>query len=159
MVRVCFVCLGNIFGPGACTHNIRPLVAEHGLQDKIVVDSAGTASYHVGEKADKRSRQAAASHQVDLTSRARQFVSEDFSRFDYILAMDRNNRRDILSLAENDDERRRVYLFRDFDETSAPQSDVPDPYYGGEAGFENVFQICRRGCEGLLEHIRREHQL
>ncbi len=147
---VLFVCLGNI-----CRSPTAEGVMLHLLKERAItfvrVDSAGTSAYHVGEGADARSQREANRRGVQLPSRARQFVQADFDRFEWIVAMDKQNQRDILSLAENDSQRRKVYLFRDFDETDEIGLDVPDPYY--ENNFAAVFDICERGCKGLLKHL------
>lgn len=124
----------------------------------IEVDSAGTAAYHVGERPDRRTIATAKLHGVELPSRARQFKRSDFADFDLVLAMDTKNREDLLRLA-NDEERAKVLLLRDFEEGAGPDASVPDPYYGDQAGFEEVFAICTRACAGLLAHVRREYEI
>lgn len=159
MVKLCFVCLGNICRSPTADGIMHHLVETKGFSGKILVDSAGTGGWHAGEKADPRSRKTAEANGVKLQSIARKFVAEDFRRFDYILAMDRNNRRDILDIAQSEDDENKVYLFRSFDPQSAQNAEVPDPYYGGESGFQDVFDICMRGCEGLLTHLVKEYGL
>ena len=131
------------------------LVAKAGLLDEVELDSAGTAGWHVGNRADPRARQVARSRGLQLTSRARRFEPGDFDRFDYILAMDRSNLRDLRRLARTDAERDRVSLLRDFDSAIPAGAEVPDPYYGGEDGFEDVFDICQAACTGLLDALRQ----
>ena len=159
MIRVCFVCLGNICrsptAEGVFTH----LVAEAGLGSAFEVESAGTADYHVGERPDRRSIATAHTHGVVLPSRARQFQRADFARFELVLAMDTNNRADLLRLAADQSERDKVLLLRDFEPDAGPEAAVPDPYYGGQAGFEEVFAICQRACAGLLAHFKTKHGL
>ncbi len=136
------------------------LVRNAGLGGEIEVDSAGTGRWHVGESADRRARAVARSRGYDLTSRARQFSRGDFARFDFVLAMDRDNRRELLRLARSDAERGKIALFRDFDpDAGSGDLDVPDPYYGGPSGFDDVFDLCERTCQNLLEHICRERGL
>ena len=158
-LRLCFVCLGNICRSPTAHGIMDDLVSKNGLNDKIRVFSAGTAAYHVGEKADPRSRQTAQSHNVPLHSRAEHFNAKDFARFDYVLAMDRSNLEDLQSLTPSPEAHKKTHLFRDFDPTSPKNSDVPDPYYGGPQGFEMVFQICQKGCEGLLNHLQKHENL
>ena len=134
------------------------LVATAGLAHTIVIDSAGTGAWHVGEQADSRSRAAASARGIELTSIARQFVHDDFQRFDYLLAMDRSNRSKMLAMASKH-ERDSVYLLRAFDPTAPADAEVPDPYYGGDRGFEEVLDMCERACRGLLDHICRTHGL
>lgn len=128
------------------------LLEQRGLSDRVEVDSAGTGGYHIGEPADARSAQAARRRKVNLPSRARQFERADFQRFDYVLAMDTANLEALKRLGGE-----KVYLLRDFDPASPKGSSVPDPYYGGEQGFEIVLDQCFAACEGLLEHLRKQH--
>lgn len=156
-VSVVFVCLGNICRSPTAEGVFRHLVAEAELQDRIHVDSAGTAAYHAGEPPDHRATQHAARRGIRLEGRARQFVAKDFQRFDYVLAMDAANFRELSRQARDDTARQRLYYCRDFDASSPRGASVPDPYYGGDAGFEEVLDLCEAACRGLLEHIRREH--
>lgn len=133
------------------------LVSEAGLNDSIIVDSAGTTAFHAGERADPRSRAAAAKHAVDLPSRARQFRPEDFERFDYVVAMDTSNKENLERMARSLEHRQKIRLLCEFDKLSQPDSSVPDPYYGGADGFENVFQLCLRGCQGLLAYVQQKN--
>lgn len=132
------------------------LVADLDIADRFVIDSAGTGAYHTGERADPRSREEARSRGVDLPSIARQFVEEDFERFDYVIAMDRQNRRDLLALVRTENDRAKIHLLRSFD-AAADGTDVPDPYHGGARGFARVFDICEAGCRALLAHVRERH--
>lgn len=134
------------------------LVSERGLEEQIVVDSAGTASYHTGEKADSRSAQAAKKRGFDLPSRARQFTEDDFDRFDYVLAMDNSNYNNLRTLARGFHDEK-LHLLLDFDPANPKGSSVPDPYYGGDRGFEHVLDLCTSACEKLLEHLIEEHDL
>ncbi|MGH6660174.1 MAG: low molecular weight protein-tyrosine-phosphatase [Rhodospirillales bacterium] len=156
MVKVLFVCLGNICRSPTAEGVFRKLVEEHGLAEKIAVDSAGTGGWHVGEPPDDRAVKAAKRRGVDLSGiRARQAKRGDFKHFDYVVAMDVENLRS-LSLICPEGEQHRLHLFLDF----APdlgQRDVPDPFYGGGAGFEAVLDMIERAAEGLLAHIREKH--
>jgi protein-tyrosine phosphatase len=158
-IRVCFVCLGNICRSPTAEGVMRRLVAEARLDEHIEIDSAGTAAYHAGEPADARSAATARERGVVLTSVARPFIEGDFERFDYVLAMDRENLDALTELAPNRQASARVRLLRHFDADRGDETDVPDPYYGGPQGFDRVFEICESGCIGLLEHIRSEHGL
>jgi protein-tyrosine phosphatase len=157
-LQICFVCLGNICrsptGEGVMLH----LLQQRGLSHLIGVDSAGTAAYHLGKPADSRAARAAARRGVDLPSRGRQFLESDFQRFAYVLAMDNSNLSDLHSLSRGRHDEK-IYLLRDFDPNSPPGSSVPDPYYGGEPGFEHVLDLCFSACEGLLEHLVSTHGL
>ncbi len=158
MISVCFVCLGNICRSPTAEGIMLSLVEREGLSQAITVDSAGTAAYHTGEPADRRSARAAKARGVELPSRARQFKREDFDRFDYVLCMDSSNLREISSLA-NGKHDHKIRLLRDFDPNSPKGSAVPDPYYGGDRGFEDVLDLCFAACEHLLEHLVQEHDL
>ena len=158
-IRVCFVCLGNICRSPTADGVMVQLVEHAGLSDQILVDSAGTSAHHVGEGADRRSAAVARGRGYALTSRSRQFVPSDWQRFDYVLAMDRSNLRNLQRLPGAHRFEGTLALFRDFDPGSPPGSDTPDPYYGGPDGFDHVLDICERGCQGLLDQIRSEHGL
>ena len=133
------------------------LVTKEKLTQKIQIDSAGTSAYHVGEPADPRSQSTANQRGIHLPSRSRQFKPHDFTRFDYVVAMDLSNYNHLMNLRTNRDQK--VYLLRDFDDTSPDKASVPDPYYGGVEGFNRVFDICLLGCKGLLEEIKQKHNL
>lgn len=159
-VRVLFVCLGNICRSPAAEGTFRHLVDQSGLADRFDIDSAGTAAYHTGEPPNAHSTRVAAGRGISLGGRARQFTRADFKRFDYILAMDRSNYGDMLALAHAPEERERVIMFRKFDpEPAQPERDVPDPYYGGLAGFENVQDILLAAGENLLQWLVKKHGL
>lgn len=138
---------------------MRHLVREAGLEHAIDVDSAGTAGYHTGELPDSRARAAAQRRGIVMVGRARQFKALDFEHFDYVLAMDAANLRDLRALAKNSGARAKLRLLRAFDPAAPAEAAVPDPYYGGDAGFDEVLDLCDAACRGLLEHIRREHGL
>jgi protein-tyrosine phosphatase len=161
MVRVCFVCLGNICRSPTAEGVFIALAHRHGLTASFSIESAGTAAYHVGERADPRTLATAKRRGVELPSVARRFERGDFARFDYVLAMDSKNHGALLQLAASDAERAKVRLLRSFCAKSVADGalDVPDPYYGGASGFEDVFDICQAACEGLLAHVRKEHGL
>lgn len=147
--KVCFVCLGNICRSPTAEGIFLHKVKEAGLESYFYIDSAGTAAYHVGEPANSKSQATANKHGVHLPSKARKFDYSDFEEFDLILAMDSSN---LLSLEEMDHKHRytdKIRLMREFDPTP-DDGEVPDPYYGGMQGFENVFQILDRSCENLL---------
>lgn len=152
MTRVCFVCLGNICRSPTALAVTRHLAAQRGLLDRLVLDSAGTAAYHVGNPHDKRSIAAARQRNIDMSGKARQFTAADFARFDYVLAMDADNLRDLQAIAPKDYPGV-LTLFRSFDPTAEANASVPDPYYGGEAGFDEVLDQCERAASGLLNHI------
>jgi len=157
-IRVLFVCLGNICRSPTAHGVFQRIIEERGLSERVIVDSAGTGGWHVGEPPDPRMRQAAQLHGIDLGHlRARRVMPQDFEDFDYILAMDCQNLADLESMCPprlNN----KLYRFTAF----APQlkiDSVPDPYYGPGDGFTEVFRICEAGAAGLLETIIREHKL
>ena len=157
-MRVLFVCLGNICRSPTAEAVLRGLAAREAPGLTLIVDSAGTADYHVGDPPDRRSQAAGAARGYDLSGlRARQVERGDFDRFDLLLAMDRSNRDALLALAPPQ-ARERVRLFMDY----APESghrDVPDPYYGGPAGFEQVLDLAEAASRGLLREVRRRRSL
>lgn len=134
---------------------MRSLLAREGMAGEVLVESAATADYHIGELPDRRSRAAAQARGLTLTSRVRQFVASDFERLDYVLAMDAENLRNLTRLAPDAAARSKIRLLRSFDPASPPDAPVPDPYHGGEDGFEEVLDLCEAACRGLLEHLRR----
>ena len=153
-VAVCFVCLGNICRSPTAEGIFKKLVRDAGLDDRIAIESRGTGDWHTGEPADARARAAAKRRGVTLDGVACRFERTDFARFDYILSMDPRVLDSLLRLARTDDERNRVHNFRAFDPDSPPDAPVPDPYYGGADGFDEVFDICEAGCRGLLAEVR-----
>jgi len=155
MISVCFVCLGNICRSPTAEAVFRRFVSDAHLNQRISAASGGTAAYHVGEEADARARAAGRRRGYDLNGRARQFTRQDFARFDYVLAMDDDNLRALRKLAPNDEARRKVRLLRSYDPTADPGAEVPDPYYGGPRGFDEVIDICERACRGLLQHLSK----
>jgi protein-tyrosine phosphatase len=158
MIRLCFVCLGNICRSPTAESVMRHLVQEAGLAHAISVESAGTAGYHAGEPADRRSRAAARRRGISMDGCARQFVARDFERFDYVLAMDPENLANLRALGPPH-EQGKLHLLRAFDPAAPRNAAVPDPYYGGGDGFEEVLDLCDAACRGLLAHIQSEHHL
>ncbi|TPV93102.1 MAG: low molecular weight phosphotyrosine protein phosphatase [Myxococcales bacterium FL481] len=153
-VRVCFVCLGNICRSPTAEGVFLKLVREAGLESSFVVDSAGTGSWHVGAPADARARATAKRRGIELVSRARQFKPDDFDRFDVVVAMDHTNAADLRAMARAPSEAAKVRLLRDFGAPGDHGQAVPDPYYGGDDGFEVVFDLCEVACSGLLDAMR-----
>ena len=156
-ISVLMVCLGNICRSPMAEGVFRHMLAEEGLEDRITVDSAGTGGWHVGESPDIRSIRIAQAHGVVLSGSARQVQPEDFRKFDYIVAMDQSNLSDLERLRNGVGGEAALYLLREFDSEGGPGEEVPDPYYGGPMGFENVFRMVERSSRGLLAHIRQEH--
>lgn len=147
---VLFVCLGNICRSPAAEGVLQRLIADRQLGERISVDSAGTSSFHIGEPADKRMRQAAATRGYDLTSRSRQASVRDYGRFDLIIAMDRRNYRELGILFG--EPAAKLRLLAEYLPADAPR-DVPDPYYGQADGFAEVLDILERACPLILDEL------
>lgn len=148
--RVLFVCLGNICRSPSAENIMKHLVQQRGAQ--VVCDSAGTASYHVGSPPDRRMAAAAQDFGITLQGQARQFEPADFDRFDWILAMDRQNYRDIVAMDLAKTHGHKVKLMCDYCRTH-PDQEVPDPYYGGPEGFTYVVELLMDACEGFLDQV------
>lgn len=154
MKRVLFVCLGNICRSPTAHGVFRHLVEQQGLAHLIEIDSAGTAAYHVGNAPDHRSAAAALQRGYDLSDlRARQAISADFEHYDYILAMDGQNLKDLQDICPANYQGH-LGLFLSFVDDST--RDVPDPYYGGASGFDQVLDLVERASDALLQQIRKE---
>ena len=154
-ISVLFVCMGNICRSPTAEGVFRHLVAEAGLADAVFVDSAGTHAYHVNEPPDRRARAAEERRGISLDDiRARRVDEEDFARFDYVVAMDRDNQAMLLGKAEPG-HHGKIRLFLEF--SSGLEEEVPDPYYGGAAGFERVLDLVEDASRGLLAVIRDRH--
>jgi len=157
-MRVLFVCMGNLcrspMAEGVFRHHVR----QAGLEGLIAIDSAGTHDYHVGEPPDLRAQRAAGRRGYDLaTLRGRQVSRADFLEFDYLLAMDEVNLRALERLCPSQ-HAHKLKLFMEFGVNAAPR-EVPDPYYGGDQGFERVLDMVEEAAQGLLRHLRDELRL
>ena len=153
VTRICFVCLGNIVRSPLAENMFMHLADEANVAHKYEVDSAGTSGYHIGESPDPRMRRVAARYGLHYDGRARKFTPQDFDRFDLIIPMSPNNRDDLLRIAPDDDSEGKIHLLREFDPQGGPDASVPDPYYGGIEGFEEVYKIVERSCRGLLREL------
>ncbi|WP_428604600.1 low molecular weight protein-tyrosine-phosphatase [Sedimenticola sp.] len=157
-VSILFVCMGNICRSPTAHGVFEQLVEDAGLAMQIEVDSAGTHAYHVGHPPDPRSQETALGRGIDLSrQRARKAAREDFERFDYVIAMDRDNFNNLLAIAPAH-QREKLHLLLDF----APElglREVPDPYYGGAGGFDRVFDLVSTASRALLDTIREKHRL
>lgn len=155
MVKVLFVCLGNICRSPMADGVFQHMVNEAGLSTKIKIESAGTSGYHTGQHAHRGTRKVLEKNNIDYDGRSRGFIKEDFAKFDYILAMDASNLANINEL-KTADTQATIRLFLEY-ATGFEETEVPDPYYTG--GFDYVFDMVISGCTGLLAAIRAEHNL
>jgi protein-tyrosine phosphatase len=153
--KLLFVCLGNICRSPAAENIMNHLIKQANLSQKIICDSAGTSSYHIGSSPDQRMTSAAASRSIAMKGEARQFIESDFTEFDLILAMDRENYRNILALDRQGKYRDKVKMMCDY-ATHHSEKEVPDPYYGGAKGFERVLELLSDACSGLLSEIEKK---
>ena len=133
---------------------MRRLLRDEGLEDEIQIDSAGTGGWHVGNPPDERATEAAFRRGITLEGAARQVRPSDFEDYDLLLAADRENLADLRAIAPDDEARAKVRLLREFDPGSHGDLDVPDPYYGGPGGFEEVLDLVEAACRGLLAEVR-----
>lgn len=154
--KLLFVCLGNICRSPSAENIMNHLIEQAGLSDKIICDSAGTSSYHIGSTPDRRMNTAAVTKLgITLRGRARQFIKADFQEFDLILAMDKDNYDDIIALETTGKYHDKVHLMCEFC-SRHKLKEVPDPYYGGTEGFNQVIDLLVDACEGLLEYVREK---
>lgn len=156
MIRVLFVCLGNICRSPTAHGVLQQMVNQAGLADKVLVDSAGTAAWHIGKSPDSRSAAHAKQRGYDLSAlRARQAVPADFDQFDYVLAMDKENLANLQDICPNGAKTAPQLFLYQFSQ-KFNELEVPDPYYGGDAGFEHVLDLVEDACEGLLADIKKQ---
>jgi protein-tyrosine phosphatase len=149
--KILFVCLGNICRSPSAEAVFRGLVKDAGVEDRFEIDSAGTSAWHAGEPADERMQIHAQKRNYNLTSISRKFDPEvDFDHFDMIIGMDDENFETLKSMARNRDDLHKIYKMTDF-RKEWNYTEVPDPYYGGDEGFELVLDLLEDSCEGLLE--------
>ncbi|MCK5001471.1 MAG: low molecular weight phosphotyrosine protein phosphatase [Gammaproteobacteria bacterium] len=158
MVKVLFVCMGNICRSPSAEGVFRDKVSIAGLSDRIYIDSAGTHAYHVGNPPDPRSQEAAIKRNFDLSAqRARKVEVSDFDEFDYVIAMDMSNEDDLKAICPSELENR-IHLFLKFSDNTS-NKEVPDPYYGSGNGFEIVLDLIEDAADGLIAHLQKHHSL
>lgn len=159
MINVLFVCLGNICRSPMAEAVFNQLIRENSLQDKIRCDSAGTSDYHIGESPDRRTLDVVVAKGLSLDHKGRQFLSKDFDDFNYIIAMDEENKKNILRLEKGRTPGQyQIFLMREF-EGNPTDLNVPDPYWSGQDGFTEVYNILQKSSLNLLAYIRKEHQI
>lgn len=156
--RLLFICMGNICRSPTAEGVMSHLLEAHALADRVTIDSAGTGGWHAGSAPDRRATAAAATRGITLGGAARQVRRSDFEDFDLLLCADADNLRDVVALTRDRAARDKVRRLREFDPAAvaAGDLDIPDPYYGGASGFEDVLDLVERACQGVLEHLRSE---
>ncbi|MGB0404206.1 MAG: low molecular weight protein-tyrosine-phosphatase [Salibacteraceae bacterium] len=153
MTKILMVCLGNICRSPLAEGIMRAKIEEHNLN--AMVDSSGTANYHVGQSPDPRSQESGLKHGIDISGlRGRQFEVADYDNFDFIYVMDKSNYGNVLNLARGEDDKNKVELLLN---VANPDSfkDVPDPYFGGTQGFEDVYQMINEACEIIAQNLKK----
>jgi len=154
-ISVVFICLGNICRSPTAEAVFRKMVVDRNLETHFIIDSAGTAGYHVGAKPDERSVEVASAMGYDFTGiRCRKVSEADFVNADYLLAMDASNVENLLNVCPQGHEHK-IHLLVEFANGDYPE--VPDPYYGGRRGFELVLDLIEQGCAGFIEHVKQNH--
>jgi protein-tyrosine phosphatase len=157
-VKILFVCMGNICRSPVAETVMEKMIEGRGLEQRITVDSAGTLDYHAGELATPQMREVAKRHGYAITHRSRQLQPSDFTKFDYIVAMDDTNLEDMRSFVPKDGATAKISLLMSHCK-EPPVREVPDPYMGPVSAFERVVELAELGCRSLLDEIVREHNL
>ncbi|MEX0927823.1 MAG: low molecular weight protein-tyrosine-phosphatase [Balneolales bacterium] len=152
--KICFVCLGNICRSPTAEGIFQRIIREGGLDEYFEIDSAGTSAWHIGEPANSKSRMIAGRYGTPLLSRARKFEPVDLNYYDLIVAMDFENREALKTLDRSGDHTTKITTLRKFDPEPG-DGQVPDPFFGGINGFENVYEIIWRSCDNLVDQLRQ----
>jgi len=160
-LKVLFVCLGNICRSPLAEGIFKKMAKQKGLENMIASDSAGTSDYHIGEAPDKRTINNAKQNGLELHHKVRQVSMTDFDEFDYIITMDSKNFKDVSDLMlDHPNPKAELVMMRNFDDDESRDSiDVPDPYFGGESGFQKVYGILYRSMLNFIENISEKHKL
>ncbi|MEK9628744.1 MAG: low molecular weight protein-tyrosine-phosphatase [Nitrospinota bacterium] len=153
-LNVCFVCHGNICRSPLAQGVMEALVKQEGLENVIIISSAGVSGWHVGESPDDRMQETARKNGISLNSRARHFQEHDFKEMDLVLAMDHSNLSKLRAMRPQEETKDKLFLFRHFDPDHKGNLEVPDPYYGDGKGFDRVFEMVDRTCPKILEHLK-----
>jgi len=156
MIKVLFICLGNICRSPLAEAILIHKIKEKGLKDSIIVDSCGTSDFHIGELPDERTLACAAKHQLSIRHRGRQILRSDLKSFDYLIAMDTSNLKNVQKLAGKYKITPKNLLLMSNFKNGLEFRDVPDPYYGGEEGFEEVYEILDSSIDELLSSLEKE---
>ena len=163
MVKVLFVCLGNICRSPVAEGVFNDLIQKHNLEDKISCDSAGTKGWHAGQLPDHRAIKNAIDNGIALTHKGREIKASDLDTFDHIVVMDESNFKDVYEMyyriKHTTPSTEKLFLLRDYDPKVTGVKEVPDPYYGSELDFEEVFHIVHRSCSALLDSLIEKHGL
>jgi protein-tyrosine phosphatase len=156
-IGVLFVCLGNICRSPLAEGVFRAVARDAGVEHRFHIDSAGTTSYHTGSPPDPRTLAVGRRRGVELDHQARQIQPSDFDRFQHIIVMDSSNLARVRRVAERAGADHEVVLLRSFDPEADGETEVPDPYFGGVDGFEEVHEMVERACAALLDHLLEQH--
>ena len=157
-ISILFTCLGNICRSPLAEAIFKHLVIKRGLMEHFEIDSCGTSRYHLGDNPDHRTVKVAQAHNIPISHKGRQIQASDIEQFNIIVAMDSNNLHDIKRIKTGLKNKSKIILMRDYD-TEEAGTDVPDPYFGGDKGFEDVFSILNRSCRNMLNELVEEHGL
>lgn len=159
MIQVLFVCLGNICRSPLAEGIMNQKLREAGLADQVAVSSAGTGTWHLGHAPDERTVRVARANGITLDSIAQHLEEKPFEAYDYIVAMDENNRRDIEDWDREQAHRHKIFLMREFDPEANDALAVPDPFMGGEEDFDSIFKVLNRSIDAFIQYLEKQEAL